>query len=78
MLLMVLLHTELAEAVSRDKFPVLFGYFDRMRENDAVKQILIPTSNHLAFLEGILSGGSGDYGTADLTGEGIKIYTRKE
>ncbi len=68
----------MVEHVNKDKFPVLFGWIDRMRENEIVKKILLPTANHLAFLESFLSGGPGDYGAADLTGEGIKIYTRKE
>ncbi len=64
--------------MNKDKFPVLFGWIDRMRENEIVKKTLLPTANHLTFFESVLGGGLGDFGAADLTGEGIKIYTRKE
>lgn len=76
--LVISYYTELAEAVNKDKFPVLFSWIDRMKENEAVKKSILPIANHLAFLESVLSGGPGDYGTADLTGKGIEIYTRKE
>ena len=69
-------HTAFAEAVNKDKFPLLFGWIERMKEDDAVKQSYLPTENHLAFYKSFQNGGSHDYGTADLTGKGVNIYTK--
>ncbi len=70
-------HTEIGEAVNKDKFPLVFNWINLMKENEAVKQSFLPTENHLAFLKSYLSG-PGDYGAVDLTGEGVRIYTKKE
>ncbi len=70
-------HTEIGEAVNKDKFPLVFSWINLMKENEAVKQSFLPTKNHLAFLKSYLSG-EHDYGAVDLTGEGVRIYTKKE
>ena len=68
--------TGFASAVNKDKFPLIFGWISRMKENDAVKQSYLPPENHLAFIKSYIQG-KDDYSTADLTGKGVVIYTKK-
>lgn len=71
------MHTALAAAVNKDKFPLIFGWISRMKENDVVKQSYLPTENHVAFIKSFTQGGKHDYGAADLTGKGVVIYTKE-
>ena len=49
-----------------------------MKENEAVKQSLLSDEAHAAFIKGFTDTGKHDYSTADRTGEGVTIYTKKE
>ena len=48
-----------------------------MKQTDAVKKSMQPDEAHLAFIKGYKDG-KHDYSHADVTGEGITIYTRKQ
>ena len=69
--------TGFASAVNKDKFPLIFGWIFRMKENDAVKQSYLPPENHVAFIKSATQSGKHDYSAADLTGKGVVIYTKK-
>ena len=48
-----------------------------MKQTDAVKKSMLPDEAHLAFIKSFKEGKQ-DYSHADLTGEGITIYTKKQ
>ena len=48
-----------------------------MKQTDAVKKSMLTDEAHLAFIKSFKEG-KHDYGHADLTGEGITIYTKKQ
>ena len=49
-----------------------------MKENSAVKEVLLSDEAHAGFVKGIMDAGKHDYSHADRTGQGVTIYTRKE
>ena len=59
------------------EFPDLFGWIERMKATDAVKKSYQPPEAHAAFIKSVKSGVH-DYSHADVTGEGITIYAKKE
>ena len=70
-------HADLSLVFSEDRFPTFFGWIGRMKQTDAVKKTMQPDEAHLAFIKGYKDG-KHDYSHADVTGEGITIYTRKQ
>lgn len=71
------LYTELSAQISEDQFPDFFGWIERMKANDAVKQSYSSPEAHAAFAKSVRAG-SHDYSHADVTGKGITIYAKKE
>lgn len=71
------LYTELSAQISEAQFPDFFGWIERMKANDAVKQSYSPPEAHAAFAKSVRAG-SHDYSHADVTGKGITIYAKKE
>ena len=72
------LYIENAEKFNEDKFPQFLGWVERMKSTPEVKKSYQPPEAHAAFVNSFKSGGSHDYSHADVTGEGITIYARKE
>ena len=70
-------YVEIATEIKEDQFPDLFGWIERMKATDAVKRTYQPPEAHAAFYKSVKAG-SGDYSHADVTGEGITIYAKKE
>ena len=71
-----LTHTGFASVVNKDKFPLIFDWISRMKENDAVRQSYLPPENYLTFRTKAQNGEHA-YGATDLTGKGVVIYTKK-
>ena len=69
--------TELSSVFSEERFPTFFDWIGQMKQTDAVKKSLLPDEAHLAFIKSFKEG-KHDYSHADLTGEGITIYTKKQ
>ena len=69
--------TELSSVFSEDRFPTFFGWIGRMKQTDAVKKSMLTDEAHLAFIKSFKEG-KHDYSHADLTGEGVTIYTKKQ
>lgn len=65
-------------ALGKDKFPVLYGWMERMKATKAVRESLLPVEAHLAVIEGLKAGKHDAYAPADLTGKGLHIYTKEE
>lgn len=55
---------------------MLFGWLERMKKVDAIKQTYLAPDNHLAFLKSVKAGVH-DYSAADVEGKGIKIHSSK-
>ncbi len=70
-------HTEITKVISREKFPTLAGWIGRMKKLPAVQAVLFSYEVHAAFIKSIIAG-KHDYSSADLTGQGVTIYTKKE
>jgi len=66
---------KLQEAISRDKFPVFYGWMDRMLADEAVKATGRTPQQHCDFMKLYSSGGEHVY---DLDGKDYTIHARKE
>ena len=49
-----------------------------MKQTDAVKKTILSDEAHVAFIKGVQESGKHDYSHADVTGEGVTIYTKKQ
>lgn len=68
---------ELAEEFPEEKYPSFYGWIERMKATDAVKQSYQPPEAHAAFVKGVKEGVH-DYSHSDTTGKGVTIYAKKE
>ena len=59
----------LKELVSKEKYPTIFAWIDRMLTVDAVKQCALTTENHLKFMKSVK--GEHDY---DVLGRDYDLY----
>ena len=66
---------KLQEAITRDKFPVFYGWMDRMLADEAVKATSRTPQQHCDFMKLYSSGGEHVY---DLDGKDYTIHARKE
>lgn len=78
LLTLSLLSTEITSVFSEDKFPAFYGWISQMKQTDAVKKTILSDEAHVAFIKGYQETGKHDYSHADVTGEGVTIYTKKE
>lgn len=68
---------EFAEQTKEEDFPEVFGWVERMKGVEAVKKSYQPPEAHLAFINSVKTGVH-DYSHADVTGQGITVYAKKE
>lgn len=66
---------KLQEAITRDKFPVFYGWMDQMLTDEAVKATSRTPQQHCDFMKLFSSGGEQVY---DLDGKDYTIHARKE
>ena len=69
---------EIAAQIKEDQLPDFFGWIERMKATEAVKKSYLPPEAHAAFFKLMQATGTHDYSHADVTGEGITIYAKKE
>ena len=67
----------MSQVVSEEKFPTLFGWIARMKQTAAVKAVLLSDEAHAALIKSYKGTGKHDYSSADRTGKGVTIYTKK-
>ena len=71
------IHVAFAAAITEDKFPRVHRYISRMLQDPAVKKTALPPEKHLAFYTSAKEE-KHDYSVADLDGNGVTIYTKKQ
>lgn len=71
--------TGIGTLVNQQKQPVFYGWVARMHEVEAVKATSLSIETHVSFLKSAIdSGGTKhNYGVADQSGKGMKIYASK-
>lgn len=74
---MFLFLLESASKLKYEQLPEFLGWMERMKNSAAVKKSYQPPEAHAAFVKSYVSGNH-DYSHADVTGEGITIYAKKE